>query len=321
MLSRRRLLLSSAVTTGALTLAGCGWFDPTVQGRGSQGSATPEPNPGADQLRAVSWLDEMTRALAAVTTAVGANGTQRAWALSCTAALGFQELVLRRPDPLSGALPEPIEPPPTTATPPVPIATALTRLTSVAQARSSDLLAVATAAAAGAPALLWGSLALFARGCATVATNTAMHPVVDQKVLPHRIDPVPLGEAQGVLVAHLYRAEQAVPGLVGALPSGDLRTTLRERLTALARLRVDVQTDMRESGATPPPPEPGYELPERPTADNVGPVMGAIETDVSNALAGVFSASDDRAAAFETWAGQSANVTRWTGLSRFPGWV
>ncbi|MGJ6981172.1 DUF4439 domain-containing protein [Aestuariimicrobium soli] len=325
--TRRSVLASGLLATTALTLTGltggCSWFDPTIRGDGDPGgSPTPSPTPGADQLTAVAWLNEVSRALAALRSATGATAAQQAWARGCQQALGLQSSVLRRPDPLVGDLPEPVAAPPTIAPAPVPVAQALTTLGTVATARAADLAALADRADAGAHALLWGSVSIFVGSCA----RPAAHPPVNQNLLPYRFDAETLEHAQGVLIQQLFRAEQAASALVGALSSGELRTSLQARRTGLAALRVETQNEMRANGATPPPPEPGYDLPERPTANNAGVIMAAVETDVANALAGVYCSTspttqNGRSAARARWSAQMTQATRWGPTSWFPGWV
>lgn len=320
MLSRRSLLLAPAWLACVSALSGCSWFDPTVHGPADPGrTPTPSPTPGADQLAAVGWLEELSRALAVLGSSVGATASHQAWARACQQALGLQVSVLRRPDPLTGSLPEPVTASRVTPGPTVAVARALTELSTVATGRSSDLARLADASPRGATTLLWGSLAVFAAGCARPVAPVP----VNQNLLPHPFEPETLARARGVLVEHLFRAEQTCSALIGALPPGDLRTSLQNRRTALATQRVEAQNAMRAMGATPPGPEPGYQLPQRPTPNNVGAIMAAVETDVANAWAGVHCSSEPsgRAAARTAWTTQSAQVTLWGALSWFPGWV
>ncbi|WP_022909848.1 DUF4439 domain-containing protein [Aestuariimicrobium kwangyangense] len=323
LLSRRAFGLTAGLALVATPLSGCSFFDPTVHGSAVRNLPRPSPTPEQAQVNALAGNESLTAALQVLRTATGATPAEVAWTTAVQRALQLQRRVLLRPDPLSGALgddPMASGSPRTTGAR-VPAVRATDELATLATAEAATLLTVALSAETGPDALLWGSLSVFA----SASAQPAPHPPVDHGVVPFSFESESLGSAQSVLVEHLFRADQALAALVGALRPGSLRTQLAQRRGLLVQQRVDLQATMRAAGATPPPPEPGYELPIRPAAGTVAAVMATIETDLFNAAAGVFCATpatdEARTAAHAAWLTQLPQVTRWTGVSWFPGWV
>lgn len=326
------------VAGGVAVLAAC-------SGTGGEGSTTPPPSSGAASgsggvptaSTTTSGGAEVDPAAQAAVFGESAHGqrfrvlstgrlpgttpAQKAWAAGHLAACTARAQVLNHVDPLSADSPTlpPAQPSPVVATPVKTLAEAMTAIQASAKELSGQRRQRAMDASQPDEVLLWASLAVAAQ----VSAVQGPAPVAALR-LPRHFEARPGIEARQNLLAHLHRAVWAVEACIGVLPSGPERTALREvRLNALTQTRDRVSGGIRAEGETPVAPEPGYQLPQRPTATTARLVAGAVSGDLMAAWLAVAATSDQtvRDEAISRAIAEGTLQARALPTPHWPGWI
>lgn len=334
-LHRRGFLGLSGVA--ALALTGCQISDPRITGGPAQPPTEPPPPPAPNLPgRRVSLVHEAE--LAAVSELLREDGPVLGLPAPQLAVAGWMAraheahtiaLLARRPEqrPTAPPAPEPgwtpIPRPSPTMELPVgnreqAVRTVLDRLEEAAADHRRNALG-----SNGPPALLWGSLAVYADAAAAALTASTARPEPPAVALHAVASWSDIEAAQQTLRqvhALIYGYQVAIPWLRGAEFESAYDVLVRRR-----SLRDRLARDLREAAMIAPAAEAAYGLPVQPRdRDTAAELFWRIETAFAPfAGAWLAAATEDevRGAALQALAESTDLALRWGGpLVMWPGW-
>ncbi len=309
--TRRTVLLG-----GLAVLSGCSLTDPVVHGSAAEVTPSPTPTVPPAQANAATRLAGLASWCELASTT--ADAAARPAAAAAARAFTSQAQVLGRPDPFAAQPSSSASPTPSASTSP-PTGNLVAAIAAQTKAAAAEFASQAGQASGQDLRLLWLSLSL-----AATAAGPLTRPLQASTAQPARFADVPASQRRSVVVEQLHRAAFAHEACAGALPSGDLRTSV---MSALAQLQAEIATEqarLRADKVEVPAQHPGYQLPARPSASNTGTILAAVSRDLLDARAGLASAltGEDASAELTKAAKLIGTVHGWGGsLRTWPGWV